>query len=138
MLVEKYHKEVGDMQTIAQAFEKLGKSKFRAKFHLSRDEKDWVREKGIVKTREHAAGIIKRNIAPGNLPYDGRQTPIHGHPVFVAQHATALCCRDCLYRWYRVPKDIDLSEEQQERLVNFLMAWIERELSTGRCDGVYK
>jgi len=90
------------MQTIEQALEKLRKSPFRKRFHLSREEKDWVRCFGMVRTRAHAAGIIKRNLAPANVANDGRQTPMHGHPVFVAQHATALCCRDCLCKWYGV------------------------------------
>lgn len=122
------------MQTIVQALNKLRRSPFRARFHLSQDEKDWVKVFGMDKVRSDAAGIIKRNIAPAHPLNDGRQTPMHGHPVFVAQHATAVCCRDCLRKWYKVPMGYALTEEQQERLVNFLMAWIELEMSTGRCD----
>lgn len=33
----------------------------------------------------------------------GRQTPYRGHPVFVAQHAAATCCRTCLERWHAIP-----------------------------------
>lgn len=122
------------MQTIVQALYKLRRSPFRAQFHLSREEKDYVRAFGLERIRSHCADIIKRNIAPAHPLHDGRQTPMHGHPVFVAQHATAVCCRDCLRKWYKVPKGYALNEEQQERLVNFLMAWIELEINTGRCD----
>ncbi len=24
-----------------------------------------------------------------------------GHPVFVAQHATATCCRECIRKWHK-------------------------------------
>ena len=27
---------------------------------------------------------------------------MRGHPVFLAQHACACCCRKCLYKWYKI------------------------------------
>ena len=35
-----------------------------------------------------------------------------GHPVFIAQHATASCCRGCLWKWYSIEKrsEVRLSE----------------------------
>ena len=41
----------------------------------------------------HARALLEERIAPANPPNDGKQTPMLGHPVFVAQHATASCCR---------------------------------------------
>ncbi|WP_251023391.1 DUF4186 family protein [Streptomyces sp. ISL-10] len=32
-------------------------------------------------------------------------------PVFVAQHATATCCRTCLERWHVVPAGRALDDE---------------------------
>ena len=117
------------MQTIDQALEKLQKSDFRAKFHLNEKEKAYVREKGMDTIREHAADFISKRIAPAEIPNDGFQTPMKGHPVFKAQHACAVCCRGCLQKWYRVKPGVQLTEDQQRRLVNLLMAWIETELS---------
>ena len=57
-----------------------------------------------------------------------KQTPMHGHPVFLAQHACACCCRGCLSKWYHVPKGIELNDRQQEQIVNLLMAWIEHQM----------
>ena len=36
---------------------------------------------------------------------DGKQTPMKNHPVFIAQHATATCCRGCLEKWHHIPKE---------------------------------
>ena len=53
---------------------------------------------------------------------------MRGHPVFLAQHATATCCRGCLSKWWKVPVGVPLSIEQQSKVVNLIMAWIEREM----------
>ena len=92
------------MSTIDQALSKLQSSKFRSKFHLSEKDKDYVREKGIETVRKHCADFIKKRIAPSYIENDGQQTPMRGHPVFVAQHACACCCRGCLEKWYNVKK----------------------------------
>ncbi len=121
------------MQTIQQALEKLSKSNFRSSFHLSDKEIKYVNEKGIETIRRHAADFIAKRLAPAIIPNDGRQTPMKGHPVFIAQHACACCCRSCLEKWYRVPKGRQLTEFDQEKIVNLLMAWINNELK-GRGD----
>ncbi len=114
--------------TIDDALHHLQKSAFRAKFHLKKREKDYVREKGMSTVRRHAGDFVKTRLAPAYIPNDGKQTPMRGHPVFVAQHATACCCRGCLKKWYKVPEGKELTEEQQKRIVNLLMAWIEKEM----------
>lgn len=116
-----------------EAFAKLAKSKFRSRFHLSPADRRYIEEKGLETIRRHAADFVRERLAPANPPNDGRQTPMRGHPVFVAQHATATCCRGCLETWWKFPKGIPIPPERQERLVDFLMAWIERECSSFRC-----
>ena len=117
------------MQTIDQALEKLNKSKFRSKFHLSAADKAYIEEKGMDTIRRHAEGFVLCRLSPGVIENDGKQTPTSGHPVFKAQHACACCCRGCLNKWYGVPKGVQLSEDQQRRIVNLLMIWIEREMA---------
>ncbi|MGN0642374.1 MAG: DUF4186 domain-containing protein [Huintestinicola sp.] len=117
------------MQTISQALEKLSRSDFRSKFHLTEKDRAYIREKGMETIRRHAEDFIRLRLAPADIPNDGRQTPMRGHPVFVAQHACACCCRGCLNKWYRVPKGRELTPSEQERIVDLLMAWIEREIS---------
>lgn len=116
------------MQTIDEALNKLQSSKFRAGFQLKEKDKAYVREKGRKVIRSHAQDFIRQRLAPAVIPNDGKQTPMRGHPVFLAQHACACCCRGCLNKWYNVPKGIELNERQQEKIVNLLMAWIEREM----------
>lgn len=116
------------MQTIAQALEKLKRSQFRAGFHLSEKDKTYVKEKGMETIRTHAQDFVRQRLSPAVIPNDGKQTPMRGHPVFLAQHACACCCRGCLEKWYRVPRGRQLTPSQQERIVNLLMEWIRREM----------
>ena len=62
------------------------------------------------------------------IPNDGKQTPMRGHPVFIAQHATATCCRGCIYKWHKMRPGKELSKVQQEYLVDVIMTWIEGEM----------
>jgi len=114
------------MQTIEQALDKLERSKYRSSFHLTKKEKQYLEDKGMETVRRHAADFVKMKLAPAEPLNDGKQTPMHGHPAFKAMHATACCCRSCLNKWYRVPMHRELTESEQERIVNLLMAWIER------------
>lgn len=116
--------------TIGQALERLQSSKFRSKFHLSAKERTYLAEKGLPTIREHAQDFVRTRLAPAEIPNDGKQTPMRGHPVFVAQHACACCCRGCLEKWYHIPRGVELTEQQQEGIVRLLMAWIKRELHT--------
>lgn len=116
------------MATVDQALNRLQKSAFRAKFRLSEQDKAYVRDKGMTVIRSHAADFVKSRLAPAEILNDGKQTPMRGHPVFVAQHATACCCRGCLNKWYHVPMNCQLSEIQQEKIVCLLTAWIQRQM----------
>ena len=95
-----------------QLFLGLGRSKFRSSFHL---------------IREHAREFIAKREAPAVIPNDGKQTPMKGHPVFVAQHATATCCRECIRKWHKIQPGRALGQIQQEYLVDVIMTWIEKE-----------
>ena len=115
------------MQTVDEALEKLKKSKFRSGFHLSEKDIEYIDERGLDLIRSHAADFVSKRLAPAVIPNDGKQTPMRGHPVFVAQHACACCCRGCLNKWYRVPQGRALTENEQGRIVKLLMTWRERE-----------
>ena len=113
-------------------FEKLSTSKFRSKFKLGDKEIDYIGKKGLDKIYSHACDFIRERISPANIPNDGKQTPMRGHPVFIAQHATATCCRGCIEKWHKIPKGVDLSDKQQKYLVDIIMEWIKRELNAQR------
>ena len=116
------------MQTIEQALDKLSYSKFRSSFKLTKKDVQYIDEKGVDVIRRHAKDFVRQKLSPMVPDNDGRQTPMHGHPIFKAMHATACCCRGCLEKWYKVPRGIELTEDQQERIVRLLMAWLDRNL----------
>ena len=78
--------------------------------------------------RRHAYDFVRQRLAPAVIPNDGKQTPMRGHPVFLAQHATATCCRGCLWKWHHIPAGIALTPAQQDYVVDVIMTWIEREM----------
>ena len=110
------------------AFARLARSRFRSRFHLSESDRRYVAEKGLETIRRHAEDFVRTRLAPANPHNDGKQTPMRGHPVFVAQHATATCCRSCLAKWWKVPRGTEIPAGRQQGIVDFLMAWIERNL----------
>ena len=115
-------------ETYAQMLVRLSRSNFRSRFHLKAQDKQYIREKGWNTIADHAADFVSKRLAPAEPKNDGKQTPMRGHPVFLAQHACACCCRKCLYKWYKIPPGIQLNRRQQEKIVNLLMAWIQRQL----------
>ena len=108
--------------------ERLSKSAFRSRFKLRDKEKNYIEEKGLEKIKSHARDFIKKRISPAKIPNDGKQTPMKGHPVFIAQHATATCCRGCINKWHKFPKDVELTESEQDYLVGLIMEWIKKQI----------
>ena len=109
---------------------RLSKSKFRKFFHLKTKDFEYIQNKGLDTIKKHAYDFIGSRLAPAVIPNDGKQTPMRGHPVFIAQHATATCCRSCLYKWHHIPKNKKLSQDEIDYIVNIIMMWINNELST--------
>ncbi len=110
-------------------FERLAQSTFRSRFHLSKKDKEYIAQKGLQTIRKHAEDFVAKRLAPAVIPNDGKQTPMRGHPVFLAQHATGCCCRGCFYKWHHIPAGRQLTKEEQQYAVSVLMAWIERQLA---------
>lgn len=108
--------------------EALEKSKFRSRFHLTEKEKVYIKEKGMDTIKRHADDFIQQRLANYSTIRDGKQTPMKGHPVFIAQHATATCCRGCLEKWYHIPKTVPLTEKQIDEIVEIIMNWIKKEM----------
>ena len=108
--------------------DRLAKSKFRSRFKLRTKELEYIKDKGLDKIRSHACDFISDRVASAEPLNDGKQTPMRGHPVFVAQHATATCCRDCLYKWHRIEKNKELNKDELDFCVNIIMAWINLQL----------
>ncbi len=113
---------------IEDVLKKLNQSKFRSSFKLGTKYKDYIHDKGLATIETHAKDFISRRIAPAILSNDGKQTPYRGHPVFIAQHATATCCRGCIQKWHGFSKGRDLTESEKDYLVKLIMAWIRSKL----------
>ncbi len=104
-------------------FSRLSRSRFRSSFKLGEKERGIVREKGIEVIRKHAFEILDKKIRV-MVKNDGRQTPFKGHPVFIAQHATATCCRSCIEKWYKISKDKALSSDEVRYFSEVIIEWI--------------
>lgn len=111
-----------------EIFEKLKKSEFRSRFKLKEKDREYLLSKSFDTIKNHARDFISKRIAPANPTNDGKQTPTKGHPVFTAQHATACCCRGCINKWHKFPKNVPLTQEQQEYLVEIIMEWLRRQV----------
>ncbi|MCQ2406786.1 MAG: DUF4186 domain-containing protein [Oscillospiraceae bacterium] len=120
------------MPTVEETLMRLDRSKFRSSFYLTKKERAYYEEKGEDKIRSHTADFIRAKLAPAEPLNDGKQTPMHGHPAFKAMHACACCCRGCLEKWYHIPRGRELTENEQERIVKLLSAWIDREMKKER------
>lgn len=118
----------GEKRNLEDLFERLSQSKFRSGFHLKEKDKKYVLDKGGDKIREHAKEFVSQRLASAVIPNDGKQTPMKGHPIFIAQHATACCCRGCLEKWHHFPRGKELTEEQQDYVVDVLMEWVGRQM----------
>lgn len=88
---------------------------------------DYACQKGLGTLEEHAEKFITERLATAAPANDGKQTPMKGHPVFLAQHACACCCRGCLDKWHAIPKGRPLTEEEKSFVVRLLLAWITRQ-----------
>lgn len=117
------------MEKINKILDDLSKSKFRSSFKLNQKDILYVQEKGFDVIEKHAYDFIDKRLSKAIILNDGKQTPYHGHPVFISQHATATCCRNCLYKWHHIEKNRDLTNEEKIYIVNIIMEWIKRNLN---------
>ena len=115
---------------IMDILDRLAKSKFRSRFKLRAKELEYIKEKGLDKIKSHAKDFIRDRVAPAEPVNDGKQTPMRGHPVFIAQHATATCCRGCIEKWHKFPQHRELTQSEQEYLVTVIMEWINRQINS--------
>ena len=115
------------MRELHDVFERLEGSAFRRGFSLGIKEREYLRNKGMETVLSHAADFISKRLGPAEPVNDGRQTPFKGHPVFVAQHATATCCRSCLEKWHQIPMGRELTDAEQRHVVDAIGLWLARQ-----------
>lgn len=114
-------------EKIKNIFDRLSKSKFRSSFYLKDKDILYIEDKGIDKIRNHAYDFVTKRLADTSNVTDGKQTPMKGHPVFIAQHATGTCCRRCLEKWHHISKNKNMTEDDIKYVVDIIISWIEKE-----------
>ncbi len=120
------------MRDLGQLFSALTRSTFRSRFRLGPKERAYLAEKTLPVILEHGRKFIEERLAPAEPKNDGRQTPMRGHPIFIAQHATATCCRGCLQKWHRIPRGQPLTGEQIDYVLDVLARWLSRDAADSR------
>jgi len=108
--------------------DRLARSKFRSRFKLDKGDISYIEKVGLSKIEGHAVDFIIKRLAPRTPKNDGKQTPFKGHPVFKAQHATATCCRGCLSKWHKIPKDKPLKTSEITFVTYIVTSWIKDQL----------
>ena len=113
------------MRDLDDVFQALGRSRFRRGFTLGAKEREYLAAKGRPVVLRHAQEFIAQRLAPAAPRNDGKQTPFRGHPVFVAQHATATCCRTCLEKWHGIEAGRALTTAEQAHAIAAIARWID-------------
>ena len=113
------------MRDLDELFDALARSPFRRRFALGSKERAYFAAKGRAAVLEHAATFVAQRLAAATPANDGKQTPFRGHPVFIAQHATATCCRGCLSKWHGIPRGRELTAAEQRHVVATIARWLD-------------
>ena len=117
------------MRPLDEVFARLPHSRFRSRFRLGERERTYLEARGLATVLAHAQDFIERRLAAAFPDNDGKQTPMRGHPVFIAQHATATCCRSCLAKWHDIPAGRPLGEADTAHIVAAIERWLQAELA---------
>jgi predicted Fe-S protein YdhL (DUF1289 family) len=112
------------MKDVQEVLDSLQNSEFRRNIQLRKKEADYLSQKGLEIVLKHAADFVEKRLAPAEPANDGKQTPWRNHPVFVAQHATATCCRGCLEKWHDIPKRKQLDEAEKQHIIEVIKQWL--------------
>lgn len=112
------------MRDLESLFAALAGSSFRRRFRLRSAEQAYLADRGLETVLAHARQFVTERLAPARPARDGRQTPWRGHPVFVAQHATATCCRGCLAKWHGIAAGAPLDEGEVTYVVEVIAQWL--------------
>jgi hypothetical protein len=115
------------MRDLDLVFSRLAGSPFRRRFRLGEKERAYLAEQGLPLVTEDAREFVARRLAAAEPVNDGKQTPMRGHPVFIAQHATGTCCRSCLQKWHGILAGHPLSKAEQEHVIAAIGRWLEQQ-----------
>lgn len=107
---------------------KLARSKQIDSLQMGDPEREYVTSRGLDILRLHATDFVKKRLAPADPKNDGRQTPVKGHPVFIAQHATGTSDRIKLEKFHGIKTGIELTEKEVAYIVSVILRWIQEQV----------
>jgi hypothetical protein len=107
---------------------KLSRSKQIVSPAMGEPEKEYVLSRGIDILKLHATDFVKKRLAPADPKNDGRQTPLKGHPVFIAQHATGTSDRIRLEKFHGIKPGMELTEKEVSYVVSVILRWIQEQV----------
>ena len=84
----------------------------------------YLERKGLRAVLADADDLLAKRLDAASPLNDGKQTPFRGHPVFIAQHATATCCRGCLAKWHGIGKGQALRPAELEHIAAVIERWL--------------
>ena len=125
---------MGTLADLDDIFARLARSAFRQRFTLATREREYMRVRGKETVLAHARVLIAHRLAPAHPAKDGKQTPFRGHPAFLAQHATATCCRGCLAKWHGIPAGRVMTVDEREYVVSTIERWLDMQAAGDRPD----
>ena len=120
------------MKDLDDVFVRLARSAFRQRFELTARDREYMQARGKETLLAHARDFIAQRLAPAHPTNDGKQTPFRGHPAFLAQHATATCCRGCLAKWHGIPAGRALTANEQGHVVSAIERWLDMQVTGDR------
>jgi hypothetical protein len=106
---------------------KLARSKQIESLEMGEPEIEYVQSRGLDILRLHATDFVRKRLAPAAPKNDGRQTPLKGHPVFIAQHATGTSDREKLHKFHGIKAGIKLTEKEINYVVSVILRWIKEQ-----------
>ena len=107
---------------------KLSRSKVIENLDMGESEIEYVKSRGVDILQLHAADFVRKRLAPAEPKNDGRQTPLKGHPVFIAQHATGTSDRQKLAKFHGIEKGVELTDKDISYVVDVIIRWIEEQI----------
>lgn len=113
----------------SKLLEKVAESDYRAEIDLGPEDMDYVNSRGFDMMVRHAHDFVERRLGPARPRNEGKQTPLKGHPLFLAQHATGADSRAALSEYHGIAEGKKLSRQQMDYVTDVVLRWLEERLA---------
>ncbi len=109
--------------------EKVAKCDYRAEIDLGAEDIEYINSRGFDMMIKHAQDFVERRLGPARPRNEGKQTPLKGHPLFLAQHATGSDSRRALSEYHGIAEGKELSRQQIDYVTDVVLRWLEERLA---------